>query len=212
MNRWIWCMVFLSFLQIALSAAGPDSEEIIRNVERVLTDQKTVKADFEELFVWQLVGEKQSIKGEFKLKGDSCFRITTADQIIVSDGIMLWTYSKPTNRVLIDKVENAENEWLPQKLFLKTRKEYHHRFVGEGKVSDRKCYIIDFQAIKDDTYFPKMKVWVDAEKWIPQRIEQTDISKNRVVYTLSDVQTGLALQDSIFQFKAPVEAEIIDLR
>jgi chaperone LolA len=192
--------------------AGIQSQEIIRNVEQKLSEKQTVTARFEELYVWKLTGEKQSIKGEFNLKGENRFRITTEDQLIVSDGKTLWTYSKPAGRVLIDKVENAENDWLPQKLFLKTRKEFRHRLSGEETLQARKCYVIEFDAENEDSYITKMKVWVDEETWLPGKIEQTDISKNKTVYTLSEIKAGLELEDSLFEFKPPEGTEIIDLR
>jgi chaperone LolA len=195
-----------------LIGAGIQSQEIIQNVEKKLSEKQTVTARFEEQYVWKLTGEKQTIKGEFNLKGENRFRITTEDQLIVSDGKTLWTYSKPAGRVLVDKVENAENDWLPQKLFLKTRKEFRHRLSGEATFQARKCYVVDFDAEKDDSYITKMKVWVDAETWLPAKIEQTDISRNQTIYTLSEIRAGLELEDSLFEFKAPEGAEIIDLR
>jgi outer membrane lipoprotein carrier protein len=192
--------------------AAIESQEIIRNVEQKLTEKQTVTARFEELYVWKLTGEKQSIKGEFSLKGESRFRITTDDQLIVSDGKTLWTYSKPAGRVLIDKIENAENDWLPQKLFLKTGKEFRHRLSGEETLQGRKYYVVDFDAEKEDSYITKMKVWVDEETWLPGKIEQTDISRNKTIYTLSEIKTGQELEDSSFEFKPPEGVEIIDLR
>jgi outer membrane lipoprotein-sorting protein len=211
MKRRIWTTGLL-LCGLPLAARAADSGEIINNVRRVLAEKVTVKARFEEQYLWQMVGEKQTIRGDFELKGDTRFRITTDDQVIVSDGKTLWTYSKPTKRLLVDKMDNTESEWLPQALFLKTQKEYRHRLSGEEEILGRKCVIVSFEALKEDSYFPRMKMWVDAETWIPARIEQVDISKNRTVYTLSEVQTGIEIEDSAFQFKAPEGVEIIDLR
>jgi outer membrane lipoprotein-sorting protein len=201
---WLWC--------IPLFGAGFSSQEIIQKVEQTLSVQKTIKAQFEELYIWKMTGEQQTIKGDFTLCGESQFRITTDDQIIVSDGKTLWTYSKPTNRVIVDKMENAENDWLPQKLFLKTRKEYRNRLSGEETIRDRKYYVIEFNAEKDDLYVTQIKVWIDQETWIPHKIEQTDISGNRTIYTLNDVQTGQPIENKAFEFQIPEGAEIIDLQ
>jgi chaperone LolA len=207
----VW--IAISFgICLPVMAAEISSQEIIQKVEQKLNEQKTVKAHFEETYLWKLTGEKQSITGEFVLKGENRFRITTEDQVIVSDGETLWTYNKPTRRVLIDKLEKADNDWLPQKLFMKAQKEYRHRMAGEEAVQGQNCYLVEFSAEKEDMYITKMKVWVGKESWIPVKIEQTDISKNRTVYLLSEIQTGEPIEDSIFQFRAPESAEVIDLR
>lgn len=208
----IWWNVVFYLGCVPLFGSGISPQEIIQKVEQKLAEEKTIVAKFEELYFWKLTGEKQTIKGEFTLKGENQFRITTDDQLIISDGKTLWTYSKPAGRVLIDKVENTQDDWLPQKLFLKTQKEYRSRLSGEEVLQERKCYVIEFEAEKSDQYITKMKVWVDAELWIPKKIEQTDISRNRTIYSIYEVKTGTALDNALFEFKVPDGAEIIDLR
>jgi chaperone LolA len=206
-----WIALFFGMC-LPVMGAEISSQEIIQKVEQKLSEQKTIKAHFEELYLWKLTGEKQSITGEFVLKGENQFRITTEDQVIVSDGKTLWTYNKPSRRVLVDKLEKSDNEWLPQKLFMKTQKEYRHRMAGEESIQGKNCYLVEFSAEKEDRYITKMKVWVEKETWIPVKIEQTDISKNRTIYSLSQIQTGQPVEDSVFQFKPPEDSEIIDLQ
>jgi outer membrane lipoprotein-sorting protein len=197
---------------VVLRGADPTSQDVIRNVERMLDEKKTVKAKFEELYVWKLTGERQSLRGEFLLSGTAKFRIATDDQVIVSDGATLWTYSKPANRVLVDKVEGAESDWLPQKLFLQTQKAYRHRLAGRETVEGKPCLVVEFHSPDGDVFITGMKVWVEEGAWIPRKIEQTDIGKNKTVYTLIDVQTGVLIEDSAFKPVQPDGAEIIDLR
>jgi outer membrane lipoprotein-sorting protein len=71
---------------------------------------------------------------------------------------------------------------------------------------------MEFNAEKDDLYITRIKAWIDQETWIPQKIEQTDISSNRTIYTLTDVQVGLSIENKSFEFKIPEGAEIIDLQ
>jgi chaperone LolA len=196
----------------AAQASGITPDEIMKNVEHRLADQKTVKAQFEEVYVWKLTGEKQTVKGEFLLKGDDRFRITTDDQIVVSDGKTIWTFNKPSNRVLIDNVETAGSEWLPQKILLKTRKEYRHRLTGEETVGGRPCYALELTSETGDAFIQKMKICVDKETWIPQKIEQMEIGQNRRTYLLSDIQTGAVMDDALFKLKIPEGAEVIDLQ
>jgi outer membrane lipoprotein-sorting protein len=199
-------------LWLPVSACAITSQDILQNVEQKLAAVITVKAKFEETGVWKLTGEKQTIAGEFLLKGEARFRISTDDQEIVSDGAVIWTYNKPSKRVLIDKVETAETEWLPQKLFLKTRKEYRHRLAGEEILAGAPCYVVELTPESDDSYITRIKVWVDKSTWIPMKIEQADLSQKRTVYTLSEVQTGIPVEDGLFKLDIPEGMEIIDLQ
>lgn len=189
----------------------PGSDEILDRVAEKLKSAGSLRAKFEETYFWKLTGEKQSIQGSFLLKGENLFQIQIPDQEIVSDGKKLWTYQKPTHRVVVDQLESSENTWLPQKLFLQTRKDYRHRTVGEEKIGEKKCYVVEFVAEREDLYFIRMKVWINQETWIPQRIEQIDANKNRIVYSLSEIELGIPIENSTFQFQIPEGAELIDL-
>ncbi len=208
--KW-WSFVIVFWACLPGFSGMPGSNEILDRVAEKLTSIGSLRAKFEETFFWKLTGEKQSIQGSFLLKGENLFRIQIPDQEIVSDGKRLWTYQKPTHRVVVDQLESSENTWLPQKLFLQTRKDYRHRTVGEETVQGRKCYIIDFVGEREDLYIIRMKVWIDQETWLPLKIEQIDASKNRIVYVLSEMELGITMEDGTFQFHIPEGAEIIDL-
>lgn len=203
---------FFVFLAGFSSFSGvPGSDEILDRVAEKLKSAGSLRAKFEETYFWKLTGEKQSIQGSFLLKGENLFQIQIPDQEIVSDGKKLWTYQKPAHRVVVDQLESSENTWLPQKLFLQTRKDYRHRTVGEEKIGEKKYYVVEFVAEREDLYFTRMKVWINQETWIPQRIEQIDANKNRIVYSLSEIELGIPIENSTFQFQIPEGAELIDL-
>lgn len=207
--KWWSFFVFLGW--VSSYSGVPSSDEILDRVAEKLKSMGSLRAKFEETYFWKLTGEKQSIQGSFLLKGENLFRIQIPDQEIVSDGKKLWTYQKPTHRVVVDQLESSENTWLPQKLFLQTRKEYRHRVVGEETIRGKKCYVVEFVGDREDLYITRMKVWIDQETWIPQKIEQTDVNKNRIVYVLSEIELGVPVDDGAFQFRIPEGAEIIDL-
>jgi outer membrane lipoprotein-sorting protein len=83
---------------------------------------------------------------------------------------------------------------------------------GEETIRDHKCQVVEFDAEKGDIYITQIKVWIDQQSWIPQKIEQTDISGNRTIYNLTDVQVGIPFEEKTFDFQIPVGAEIIDLQ
>jgi len=206
--------LFIMWVLFPVFVFGADisSQKVIHNVEEKLTSAKTAKVKFEEIYIWKLTGEKQSLKGELFLKGKDQFRIITEDQIIVSDGEILWTYSKPSNRVLIDKLSNSKDTLLPRQILFQYTRDYTARMGGEEKISEKPCYLLIFEAATGDVFIPRVKVWVDKKEWIPRKVEQTDLNENRTIYLLSEIEIGLPLNKDMFKFVVPKGAEVIDLR
>ena len=187
-------------------------KKIIQNVEKRLTSAKTIGVDFQETYVWKLTGEEQSLRGVLLLEGETRFRVTTEDQVIVSDGETLWTYSKPSHRVLVDKLVTSDDTLLPRQILFRYTKDYGVRIMGEEAVSGKPCYVLVFTAETGDVFIPRVHVWIDKEEWVPRKVEQTDLNENRTIYLIHDVHLGVPLDEKIFQFTIPEGAEVIDMK
>ena len=73
-----------------------------------------------------------------------------------------------------------------------------HSFVMETTLDDRPAYVIDSRPIAakaKDSNYARRRVWVDAERWIPLRIEYHD-RRDRLMKRLS--QGGIELIDGIW--------------
>jgi len=194
------------------SGADLTPQEIIEKVEQTFYKQKSLYAVFQETYIWGLTGEEQTVKGELLLEGDKKFFISTGDQIIVSDGTILKTYNQVENQVLIDRLETTEDDLLPSRILFKYKQQYDSRLLGEEAIQGEKCYEILFTPSEGDLFYNEVHVWVDAQRWIPRKIEQKSIDGNTTVYLLTEIKLGVEVQNSDFTLDAPENAEIIDMR
>ena len=204
-----WVLLLLPFIAWGMDISP---KKVISNVEKALISAKTVRVVFEEKYIWKLAGEEQSLKGELLLEGEDRFRVTTEDQIIVSDGDILWTYSEPSHRVLIDRLVNSDNTLLPRQFLFHYKKDYRSRLLGEEVILGRSCYVLEFTAETGDVFFTQINVWVDKMEWVPRKIEQIDLNENRTIYLLNEIEVGVTLKKDSFQFKIPDGADVIDMR
>lgn len=207
--------LILSVIMVCVStgtALGISPKKVIENVENALTSSGTVRLDFQETYIWKLTGEEQSLQGELLLTDKDRFRVTTEDQIIVSDGRVLWTYSKPSHRVLIDNLSSSENAILPRQILFQYTQDYQSRVVGESLCNGKTCLELLFTSDTGDTFIPRIRVWVDSKAWIPVRVEQTDLNENQTVYLLENVQIDTPIDEEMFRFTIPDDAEVIDMR
>ncbi len=187
-------------------------QEIIEKVEQTFYTKKTFYAVFEERYIWGLTGEEQIVKGELLLEGENRFRISTEDQIIVSDGITLKTYNKLENQVLIDKLEPTEDDLLPSKILFKYKQKYNSQLLGVKNIQGKSCYEVLFTPRESDLFYKEVRIWVEKERWIPKKIEQKSIDGNTTVYLLGEIKLGIKIKENDFTLQTPENAEIIDMR
>lgn len=211
-QRYWKCYMIVFLFPFLLIGKETDPAKIIQNVEKKLNSAKSVQFEFKQTYIWELTGEEQTIEGELLLQGDDQFYIMTEDQVIVADGTTLWTYSKPSQRVLVDRLNNSDNTLLPRQILLQYTEEYTPRTIGEEVITGQEFVIIQFLSENRDVFFPEVRVWIEQDSWIPRKIEQTDINDNRTIYNLDSVEFDLQVDIDFFQFVIPEGVEVIDMR
>lgn len=207
-------MILLGLIFVPVLSQGADitPQKIIEKVEQTFYREKSFFTVFQEQYIWGLTGEEQLIKGELLLEGEDRFRISSEDQIIVSDGNTLKTYNKLENQMLIDKLEPTEDDLLPSRIFFKYKEKYNSQLLGEENIQGKKCYEILFTPRKGDLFYKEVRIWVEEERWIPRKIEQKSIDGNTTIYLLLEVRLGIKIKENDFSLQAPESAEIIDMR
>ena len=196
----------------AILAAADSPDEIIKKVEKAIQSSSSLKIQFEEIYYWSLTGEENQLQGEMILGKDNRFRIETEDQTIVSDGKTLWTYSKPSNRVLIDEIMETDQSLLPMQIFFRFTKSYDAEWIGEETFQNMECHILKFLSQDEDEFIPEITVWVDQQEWLPRRVEQIDLSENRSVYLLKQIHQDHQVDAGTFQFQIPDSADVIRMQ
>ena len=189
-----------------------DPKNIIKKVKQNYEQIQSLKADFEQEYVWQLVGETEKLQGTLYLKSGNKYRIETESQIVVTDGESVWTFAKSTDQVIIDLLDNSEENALPKDLLFKYSEDYNPNLVGEEEIDEKKTYVLDLVPKDEEAFVKAMKIWVDADSWLTVKIQQTDINDNVNTYQLKNVQQNIPLEDTLFDFKIPPEADVVDLR
>jgi outer membrane lipoprotein carrier protein len=125
------------------NTATKDPKKILQSVSQKISDLKSLKANF-ALHLMAANGKTtQSQKGSFQMKGTK-YRVTLADQEIICDNKVVWTFLKSINEVQISAYNPSEQTISPAKLFTDFYdKEYNSRYAGSRTVNGKKCDIIE---------------------------------------------------------------------
>ena len=205
-------LLSLCFTPPAANANSKRAKEIIKKVQKKYKELQSLKADFEQEFIWQLAGETQTIKGLLYLSAGNHYRIETDTQTIISNGTTVWIYSEPDNQVIIDSMDKSEENPLPKDLLFQYSEEYKAEFAGEEKFNGEKTYVLNLLPKDEDAFITSMKIWVDASSWLTIKVEQVDINDNVNTYIIGNIKENLQLEDSLFNFEIPEDCEVVDLR
>ena len=191
---------------------GQDADDVIKKVQKKYKSAKDIIINFDREFVWGLAKKSDVIKGKMYLMGDDYMRYETSDQIFVTDGKYVWSHSAATNQTIIDSYKSDEDEVLPREMIFNFNKRYNSTLTGVEIIEGVNCYVLDAIPKKDELEVKSLKIWIDQKKWIAKRIRYVNLNDNFITYKILDMKFNNKLKKSLFTFKSPQGAEIVDLR
>jgi outer membrane lipoprotein carrier protein len=193
-------------------SAQEKAEDLVNKIRQTYEKLESLKGDFEQEFIWALAGETQVLNGTLYLKKGDRYRVETPNQMIITDGKTVWTYSLDKNQVFVDNLEKSKDNPLPRDLIIKYTRDFKPKLLRSEKVGEADCYVLSLTPRDENSFIRIVTAWIDKSTWLAARIEQTDISDNKTVYLLKNVQRNAALADGLFTFKIPSDAEVVDMR
>ena len=207
-------LIGIALIALSVSAvhAGKDAEKIVRKVHEKYQKLKTLRVDFVQSIYWSLAEEEQQVEGTLYLADGNRYRVETDNQIIVTDGQTVWTYSKDRNQVIINDLSASKENPLPRDLLLKYTHDFNARLIGETRFNGRPCYEIEFIPKAEEDFIVRTRIWVDKKRWLALKIEQEDINENITRYVLKNFQIDRPLDENLFTFEIAKDMEVIDLR
>lgn len=204
-------IICLFLLCAFVQAADKETEKLLDKVQKTYEKLDNVCADFSQTFFWKLTGERQVVTGHICAKGGDKFKIETPEQLIVTDGSVLWTLNKMNNQVIIDRAENAANDNPFIKNFMqKYIAEYDARTLQDQSDNQSTCILLSSKS--GEHFVPQLWLWVDNKSNLINKIVQQDINDNTTTFEMSKIDLNIKLAGSDFKFKSPENADVIDMR
>jgi chaperone LolA len=212
MKRKVLLPVFFLFCSVSLIWAQEKAEDLVAKIRQTYEKLESLKGDFEQQYTWSLAGETQVLNGTLYLKKGDRYRVETSNQMIITDGKTVWTYSIDKKQVFVDRLEKSKENPLPRDLMLKYTRDYKPRLLRSEKVGVSDCYVIALTPQDENAFVQLVTAWIDKSTWLALRIEQTDLNDNKTVYLLKNAQRNVPLADGLFSLEIPADVEVVDMR
>jgi outer membrane lipoprotein-sorting protein len=197
---------------LAASARAESANDIVKKVRKKYDQLTTMRIDFEQSYHWVLADQTNTIRGSFFLAKGNKYRVILPNQVIVSDGKTVWTYSESLHQVMIDRLSEEVGNPVPGELLLKYSRDFDARLLGEEKVDDTNTYVLELTPKSEDEFVRKVGVWVDKDRWTVVRLRQEDLNGNVTVYVVTQLLEDPKLPAKLFTFEIPADAEVVDMR
>lgn len=188
------------------------SREILDRLTAKTEAYGTIKVEFNYKMNNVEADIDENAEGTLFVKGDK-YRLLIAGQLVISDGVTIWTYIEDADEVQINSVEDSEESITPSNLLTSYNDDYKSKFVKETFQYGTTVYIIDLTPNEGKSYY-KVGVIVDKEK--DQLLEITIYDKNGSTYSyiINSFIPNLELDDAQFTFNPEdyPDVDIVDMR
>jgi chaperone LolA len=200
-------VIFLSFFVNAVYSQ--DAQEIIKNVQSKYNSTKDAQATYSQSVKYSS-GSTQSSSGTIYIQKEDKYRIESKNEIIVTDGVTSWSYSKKKKQVVIDNYKNDGNTFSPNKFLFNYPENFYSDLDGTESISGSDCYVLKLSP-RHKGSVKSAKIWVDKEENLIRKIT-INSSESSTTYSLKKITLDAGLASSKFTFSPPEGVEVIDLR
>lgn len=194
--------ILLPFLALSSFAqtSDPVAKAILDKVTKKTQSYETMKFEFTYTMVDTKEGINESKSGSIYIKGDK-YRLYIADQIVICDGVTIWTYLKEDNEVQINDVD-PNNDQTPNKMLTTYGENYKAKFIKEIPKGGKMIQIIDLTPNTAKSYY---KVRLEIDKTESMVVSSTIYDKNQTTtytYRVDVFTPNPKVAESRFTFNA----------
>ena len=153
-------ILFVFFLAVFVNVAySQDAQEIIKNVQSKYNTIKDAQASYSQSVKYSS-GSTQSSSGTIYIQKEDKYRIESKNEVIVTDGVTSWSYSKKKKQVVIDNYKNDGNTFSPNKFLFNYPENFYSDLDGTESVSGADCYVLKLSP-RHKGSVKSAKIWVD---------------------------------------------------
>ena len=213
MKRSFLLSAFIIYSCLTFSQTDPKAQEILKGVSAKYKSYKSLSATFKLNLLDKKTNKSSNQNGSVTLKG-TMYNLTMADQQVMSDSKLVWTYLKESNEVQISESDGKSDALSPTNIFTLYEKGFKSKYIGEKKVGSTDIQQIEL-APEDNkkNYFKILINIAKADKYV-NSAKVFDKNGNIYTYSITRFTPNVVVSDGLFTFekKKYPGVEVVDLR
>ena len=182
MNRLKISFVFFLITFQCSSQTDPKAQEILKGVSAKYKSYKSLIASFKLNLLDKKSNKSQNQTGTVTLKG-IMYNLVMADQQVMCDGKVMWTYLKESNEVQVSEAETKTDALSPTTIFTMYEKGFKTKFIAEKSVGG--VVMQQIELYPEDNKKNYFKVLINISKKDKYLNNAKVFDKNGNIYTYS---------------------------
>ena len=191
---------------------GDDAHALLSRLERKYDAMRDATLSFRQDVRYGVTKAEQSFQGKLLIKKKNRYRIELEDQTIVTNGRVVWSYTKSNQQVIVDNYKDDPRSFTPDKVLVNLPDRYTATVLGKDRLQNRPVVVLKLIPKDRKSRFSWMKLWVDENEELMRQVQILDMSENLTTYVIDTLRVNSGLADSQFEYQAPPGVEVIDLR
>jgi outer membrane lipoprotein carrier protein len=192
--------------------SNKDAEKLVKDVIGKISAYENFAADLSYTMVNVDMDINEKKIGSIVVS-DEMYRVEMEGQIIMSDGVTLWTYLVDSEEVMVSNVSDNEDGISPTSILTKYDEDYKSSFDNDNKYKNSEVKKVDLKT-SEDKGFQELSLIINQSKLSLESFSVYDMNGNVFTYHIIDLKPNLSLEDGTFIFKPEdhPNVEIIDMR
>ena len=189
----------------ALAQTATNPEAVARRLQQRYGTVRTLQADFV-----QAVGG-QRLQGTLAVRGEA-FRLDLGEQVLVTDGRTMWTYSREDRQVVVQDYDRGQVGFSVGQLFTDYLRVFRATGASKATLAGVRHDVLSLRPRASGTSVRDATLYVRSSDAVPTRVRVHDRNGGTLQFDVANVRLNGALAASAFRFDAPRGTEVVDLR
>ncbi len=207
-------IAFLFTSNFVFAQSDATAKAILAGVSKKYRSYDVIKADFIYTIKNPQANINESQTGVLYSKSKSNkYKVAVANQELISDGKVQWTYLKNDSEVQLSEIDNSSTAMNPAQIFTMYEKGFKYVYLGETTVGGRRYQNIELAPLQTRS-FSKIKLRIDKVNKQISNIVVNDKNGNVYTYFIKSFTPNVKVSDAMFTFdaKAHPSVDVVDLR
>jgi len=196
---------------LAVAADAQPAEEILEKARKKYDALTDVEVRFTQAVKFPVSRVEQRVSGVLQMRKTNHYRVETGEMTVVTDGVTVWSYSRGTNQLLIDRFVADDRTFSPERILTAAPEDFSAVLIGKEKVGAQETYVLKLIP-SGEGFITMLKLWIAESDYLTRKVEMVDANGKETTYLVSDLRVNTGIPESRFTLPVPEGAEVVDLR
>ena len=153
----------------------------------------------------------QRLSGTLSVRNDA-FRLDLGDQVLVTDGATLWSFSRAEEQVVVQDYDPSRVGFSVGQMFTDYLDVFRVTGATKATIGGAAHDVLTLRPRQSGSTVRDATLYVRSSDAVPTRVRVHDTNGGTLAFDLRDVRRNVSLPASTFRFAAPRGTEVVDLR